>query len=174
MALPWYMIRKLQITWVKKISLAAVFGVAVITIILDILRTVKTLQAKAGTHTWLYYLLETTLTVVVSCLPTYKTLLRPTTTGFKQSTIGPISESISQQLLAHTRPIQIDSNREGKANPTNPVTELSNPGDTETLEVVRHCDPEDPQQGVPHFLQELAPVHPKSRGLENGQADSRL
>ncbi|KAL8661098.1 MAG: hypothetical protein Q9202_005912 [Teloschistes flavicans] len=170
------MIRRLQMTWAKKISLAAVFGVVLITVAIDIIRTVQSLNPRAGVYSWLYFMLEASFAVIVSCLPTYKSLLRkrPTTTAFKQHAIGLIKEDNSLQPLATTYPLGIDSNQGRKANPTNPVTELSNPGDTKTFAVVGHCDPEDPQQGVPHCLQELAPVHPKSLGPENGQADSRL
>ncbi|KAL9585912.1 MAG: hypothetical protein Q9212_001229 [Teloschistes hypoglaucus] len=174
MALPIYMIRKLQMTWVKKISLAAVFGVILITIAVDLLRTAQTLNPNTGLYSPLYYILEASLTVIASCLPTYKALLRtrPTTTAFRQPEIGLIQGDAAQQLLANRKPLDDGSNRGRKPNSASSCTTHSNIGDPEAFWDDRNSGSEDLQQDAPHVLQKLTPVHPKILSSVNTRADS--
>lgn len=174
MALPIYMIRKLQMTWVKKISLTAVFGVILISIAFDILRTAQSLNPRTGLYAPLYYILETSLTVIASCLPTYKALLRtrPTTTAFRQPEIGLIQGDTAQQLLANMKPLDIDSNMGHKSNPGSSLTTHSKVGGPEAFWDDRDSGPEDLKQDIPHVLQKLAPVHPKSISQVHMRVDS--
>ncbi|KAL8958923.1 MAG: hypothetical protein Q9183_005741 [Haloplaca sp. 2 TL-2023] len=75
MALPWYVIRKVQTSRARKIGLAAIFSVVFITIACDILRTIKSVDQGAFSDSALYTFLEVTLAVIVSTLPTYRKLL---------------------------------------------------------------------------------------------------
>ncbi|KAL8872274.1 MAG: hypothetical protein Q9174_002070 [Haloplaca sp. 1 TL-2023] len=76
MALPWYVIRRVQISRAKKLGLVAIFSVVLITIACDILRTIKSIDQGAFSDSALYTFLEVTLAVIVSTLPTYRVLLR--------------------------------------------------------------------------------------------------
>ena len=76
MTLPWYIIRKIQISLARKIGLVFIFSVVLITIACDILRTVKSFDGGLFADSALYTFLEVTLAVIVSCLPIYRALLR--------------------------------------------------------------------------------------------------
>ena len=83
MALPLWMVHKLQMRLAQKLGLAAVFCLALITIALEILRVVKSvasLRQNASTATpqyaevTLYTTIEVSLNAWISSLPTYKSL----------------------------------------------------------------------------------------------------
>ena len=76
MILPWYIIRKIQISLARKIGLVVIFSVVLITIACDILRTIKSFDEGLFSDSALYTFLEVTLAVIVSCLPIYRALLR--------------------------------------------------------------------------------------------------
>ena len=76
MALPWYIIRKLQMNLYKKTELGAIFGVVIVTIVFEILRTFKTIDQGALVDTALYTSLEINFAVIASCMPVYRALLR--------------------------------------------------------------------------------------------------
>ncbi|KAL8638334.1 MAG: hypothetical protein Q9228_004511 [Teloschistes exilis] len=174
MALPLYMIQKLQMTWVKKVSLSAVFGVVLISIAVDILRTAQTLDPRTGLYSPLYYMLEASLTVIASCLPTYKALLRtrPNITAFQQPEIGIIQGDITKQQSANRNTLGIDSDRGQSTDSAMSLVPHSRIGGSKAVGDHRKSDPEDPQQDISHVLQELAPVHPKNIRAVNTHADS--
>ena len=58
----------------QKVGLAFLFSLAGITIAFDILRTVKSLSANGQQE--LYEILETNISVIAACLPTYRSLLK--------------------------------------------------------------------------------------------------
>ena len=70
MCLPLAMLVDLKIPRGQKLGLAAIFGLALVCVALDILRTVQSLQANAA----LYAVIAVNLNVLVSCLPTYRAL----------------------------------------------------------------------------------------------------
>lgn len=71
MALPLWMIKDLKISRAQKAGLAFVFSLALVCMILDIVRTIQAL----GSNQALYTVLEINFAVIVSCLPTYRSLL---------------------------------------------------------------------------------------------------
>ena len=71
MALPFWMLGDLKITMPQKLGLAIIFSVAFVCIALDIVRVVEAISQ----HQALYTVIEINLVVVISCLPTYRTLI---------------------------------------------------------------------------------------------------
>ena len=72
MALPFWMLRELKVKRKQKLGLAFVFSLASFTVILDIVRTVEALSGNQD----LYTILELNFNVIVSCLPSYRALLK--------------------------------------------------------------------------------------------------
>lgn len=70
MALPWWMLKNLKVNKFQKTGLAFVFSVALFCVALDITRTIQAIAHKQA----IYTILEKNLVVVVSCLPTYRSL----------------------------------------------------------------------------------------------------
>ena len=62
----------------RKVGLAALFLIAITDVIFDITRTVYTVNIKAVALDTIWDILESTIAVIVSSLPTYKALLGPT------------------------------------------------------------------------------------------------
>ena len=62
----------------RKVGLAALFLIAITDVIFDITRTVYTINVKGVALDTVCDILETTIAVIVSSLPTYKALLGPT------------------------------------------------------------------------------------------------
>ena len=66
----------------RKVGLAALFLIAITDVIFDITRTIYTIndtfKAKAVALDTIWDILESTIAVIVSSLPTYKALLGPT------------------------------------------------------------------------------------------------
>lgn len=118
MILPWYIIRKIQINLAKKVGLAAIFSVGLITIACDILRTIKSFSEALFSDSSLYTFLEVTLAVIVSCLPIYRALLRDKPKEKANKGIGdaftPMDETSKRRMLTSSRPAAHDSNMEGK------------------------------------------------------------
>lgn len=71
MALPLWMLRELKIGVSQKLGLALIFSFAIVCVALDIVRVVEALSQNQA----LYTIIEINLVVVISCLPTYRTLL---------------------------------------------------------------------------------------------------
>ena len=71
MALPFWMLGDLKITMPQKLGLAIIFSVAIVCIALDIVRVVEAISQNQA----LYTVIEINLVVVISCLPTYRTLI---------------------------------------------------------------------------------------------------
>lgn len=78
MAFPLKVLKGLQIRTSQKIGLSSVFCLAILVVIFDITRTVfSVISARggaAGAGTVLWDILEATVAVIVSCLPTYGTI----------------------------------------------------------------------------------------------------
>ena len=70
MGLPLAMLYDLKIPLGQKLGLAGIFSLAFFCIVLDILRTVQSLQANAA----LYVILAINFNVLLSCLPAYRAL----------------------------------------------------------------------------------------------------
>lgn len=72
------MLGKLQISTSRKVGLAGIFLIALIDVIFDITRAVYTVDGGAVALDTIWDILEPTIAVIVSSLPTYKALLKPT------------------------------------------------------------------------------------------------
>ncbi|KAI4148860.1 MAG: hypothetical protein LQ340_004908 [Diploschistes diacapsis] len=72
MALPFWMLRELKVRTKQKVGLAILFSIALFTVALDIVRTVEAIAGKQD----LYTILELNFNVIVSCLPSYRALLK--------------------------------------------------------------------------------------------------
>ena len=73
--LPLWMLRRLQMPIGRKLGLAALFLIAITDVIFDITRTVYTVHGGAVALDTIWDILEPTIAVIVSSLPTYKALL---------------------------------------------------------------------------------------------------
>ena len=71
MALPFWMLRDLKISISQKLGLAFMFSFAIVCVALDIVRVVEAVSGNQA----LYTVIEINLVVIISCLPTYRTLL---------------------------------------------------------------------------------------------------
>lgn len=98
----------------RKIGLAALFSIAITDVIFDITRTVYTVNGGASNLDTIWDILEPTIAVIVSCLPTYKALLRST----KER------KNTSYQNLAHSGVVTWNSTRRHNAEASNDI-ELS-------------------------------------------------
>ena len=66
------MLRELKVRTRQKLGLAFIFSLATFTVVLDIVRTVEAVQGNQD----LYTILELNFNVIVSCLPSYRALLK--------------------------------------------------------------------------------------------------
>lgn len=71
MALPLGVLHGLKLRLPQKLGLAFVFSIAIVIVALDILRTVEAIDNNQN----LYTILEINFTVIISCLPVYRSLL---------------------------------------------------------------------------------------------------
>lgn len=77
MLLPLWMLHALQMQMIQKIGLACIFLLATIDILFDILRTVHTVNRDSlTTHAIIWDVLEPTIAVIISCLPSYRALFK--------------------------------------------------------------------------------------------------
>ncbi|KAL8792373.1 MAG: hypothetical protein Q9195_005076, partial [Heterodermia aff. obscurata] len=74
-ALPLWMLRGLQMPTSRKLGLAALFLVAITDVIFDITRTFYTVHGGAVALDTIWDILEPTIALIISSLPTYKALL---------------------------------------------------------------------------------------------------
>lgn len=107
-ALPLFMLRELQMPTSRKVGLAALFSIAITDVIFDITRTVHTVNSGFGAFDKIWDILEPTIAVIISSLPTYKALLRPT-------------KNTSYQNLTHRGPVTWDSKRRHNAEESNDI-----------------------------------------------------
>ena len=75
MFLPLWILRRMQMPIGRKLGLAALFSIAITDVIVDITRTVYTVHGSAFDPYTVWDILEPTIAVIVSSLPTYKALL---------------------------------------------------------------------------------------------------
>jgi len=113
-ALPLFMLRGLQMPTSRKVGLAALFLIAITDVIFDITRTVYTVNGGAVALDTIWDILEPTIAVIVSSLPTYKALLRPTKKR----------KNTSYQNLTHSGAVTWNSTRRHNAEASNDI-ELS-------------------------------------------------
>lgn len=71
MALPFWMIKDLKVGMAQKLGLAFMFSFAIVCVAFDIVRVVEAVSGNQA----LYTVIEINLVVIISCLPTYRTLL---------------------------------------------------------------------------------------------------
>jgi hypothetical protein len=74
MVLPMPTIYKLQIRNTQKLWLVLVFSVCLITIALEIFRLIQNLRGDETLNNVLFAVLNASLTVIISCTPTYRSL----------------------------------------------------------------------------------------------------
>ena len=72
--LPLWMLPRLQMPMGRKLGLAALFLIAISDVIFDIIRTVST-GGEGNNYYTIWDILEPTIAVILSSLPTYKALL---------------------------------------------------------------------------------------------------
>ena len=75
MALPLSMLRYIRRSTDQKLGLGLIFSIAIVTVALDIVRTVESISGGAFGYISLYCILETTFTVIISSLPVYRSLV---------------------------------------------------------------------------------------------------
>ncbi|KAI4195250.1 MAG: hypothetical protein LQ350_007309 [Teloschistes chrysophthalmus] len=75
MILPMFMIYRLQLHTSQKVILGGVFSLGFLVAIVDILRTVESLQSGTFSGVALWSSLEVTIAVIVGSLPLYRTLI---------------------------------------------------------------------------------------------------
>ena len=107
--LPLWMLRRLQMPISQKLGLAALFLIAITDVIFDITRTAYTGGEIAVDAIW--DVLEATVAVIVSSLPTYKPLLG----GAKRE------RNTRYQNLGHSGGVVWDINSSNNSNETNGV-----------------------------------------------------
>lgn len=71
MVLPIWMLQKLQMRVPQKLGLAIIFLLALVDITFDIVRIIYTVKGQSI----VWDILEPTIAVIISCLPTYRSLL---------------------------------------------------------------------------------------------------
>lgn len=171
MTLPWYIIRKIQISTAKKVGIGAVFSVVLIIIACDILRTVKSFDQGAFSDSALYSFLEVTLAVIVSCLPIYRALFRASKKGGASKNAGGAFIPISQQrtLIATNAPIPSPDERRQATR----ARRSWRPSSKLFQNKRRNTEPKsDKQHLTPLRLQELPSVHLGSVGRSSVDASS--
>ena len=109
MAFPLYVLKGLQMQTRQKLGLASVFCLAILVVIFDILRTVFSARSArggaVGASTALWDILEITVAVIVSCLPTYRTIITQKNKSKQRKTNGAYSNITGQeQRLVKTQP----------------------------------------------------------------------
>lgn len=171
MVLPWYIIRRIQISSARKIGLAAIFSVVLVTIACDILRTIKSFSQALFAQSALYSILEVTLAVVVSCMPIYRALLKARPKEQAKKPVGgafaPINERTEQPMLKSSN-TQVQSPNEGRL--ANYVRRLShdifqrNGGDNGPRSEQQHL--------TSNALQAPSSVHLRSLGQNSVDASS--
>ena len=72
MASPIWQLWKLQMATAKKLALGALFSLATIDVIFDILRTINSVDGGAVALDTVWDVLEPCVAVIVSCLPVYR------------------------------------------------------------------------------------------------------
>ena len=111
--LPLWILRRLQMPIGRKLGLAALFLIAITDLIFDVIRTLYTGGKVDNFHT-IWGILEPTLAVIVSALPTYKALLG-----------GARKERITRyQNLGHEGGVVWHINPSNNANETNGVQSI--------------------------------------------------
>ena len=93
------MLRGLQMPRSRKIGLAALFLIAITDVVFDITRTVYTVDGGAVALDTIWDILEPTIAVIISALPTYKALLGP----------AKRKKNTSYQNLAYNKPLPWNS-----------------------------------------------------------------
>ena len=109
MAFPLYVLKGLQMRISQKLGLASVFCLAILIVVFDILRTISSAESArggaVGASTALWDILEITIAVMVSCLPTYRTILVLRKQKKQRKATGTYSNITGQeQRLVKTQP----------------------------------------------------------------------
>ncbi|MCJ1421266.1 hypothetical protein MMC32_007628 [Xylographa parallela] len=104
MALPLWMLKGLRISRAQKIGLAAIFLIAFIDILFDILRTIYTVNGGAVGLDTTFDILEPSIAVIISTLPTYRALFMSRRRMETGSSFGNMKTSnISSNIKSATR-----------------------------------------------------------------------
>ena len=114
MALPLWMLRSLAMRPIQKLGLVFIFGVALLTVALEILRTVESVKILKGAasiqsttyaRSILYAVIEIAFNVIISSLPVYRTLMSiKRRTGYSRSGRGSTSEAAGGWRLVSSLP----------------------------------------------------------------------
>ena len=121
MALPIFMIRNMQIQRAQKIGLAILFSVGTIIIIFDIIRVVSFVLLLNNptyvTGVALWAGLECNVAVLVSCLPTYRTLLPNKRKRLNRRCQGCQSRSVPNGMSPPVVSYEKEGSQRSKASP---------------------------------------------------------
>ena len=177
MVLPWYIIRKLQMSLSKKLGLVAIFSVALVTVAFDILRTVKSLDQGAFSASSLYTSLEVTFAIIVSCLPIYRAVLS-TARKTKASDdvdggFSPTKEGVEQQSVTRRGLLEYAPS-EGPRSPFAKYIRGGSKTRDPNISSNRSDESSQSQQGygTPHMLEELPSAHLRSSSIYSVQESS--
>ena len=97
MALPIWMLKGMQMPASRKAGLAAIFSIAITDVVFDIVRTSFTVNGETEVSPWTVWdILEATVAVVVSALPSYRALFG----NSKKKPWAPLRES-SREILGN-------------------------------------------------------------------------
>ena len=116
MILPLWMLRTLKVRTGQKLGLALIFSIGIVVVVLDIVRTVKSLAATDFTEVAAYDIAEVTASIIVSALPTYQALShadrRPSRKAsyYKNLNYGSKSNGIKRSQ-GDTNPLNSDKER---------------------------------------------------------------
>ncbi len=101
------MLRKLPIRKTQKFGLVLVFSVCIFTIALEMFRFIKNILGDDSTNNVLYAIINANLTVIISCIPTYRSLWklwrkarRGNSGSASDSSTGASRQSVRQQKIA--------------------------------------------------------------------------
>lgn len=104
MALPLWMLIRLQMRTAQKLGLALVFMLALVDIIVDILRTIYSIsEGVVSLHAMIFEILEATIAVIISCLPTYRIILGNLKPSIKPSSYKSLGSTSNVKMTYMTR-----------------------------------------------------------------------
>ena len=128
MAVPMYMLWGLQMRRGQKIGIACVFCLGFVVAIFDILRTVESLVSGTFSGVALWSSMEVSIAVIVSSLPTYRTLFGIKT---RKGTVKYISWDRYRRFDKHNNQKRSGSSSDGNTNSSKAASNMD-PGALES------------------------------------------
>lgn len=111
MVLPLPILHKLRIKKTQKLGLVLIFSVCLLTIALEIFRFVRNITGDETTNNVLYAVINANLTVIISCIPTYRSLWKLwQKSRSKPSSATSSSEGYARPRKSVQKPLAFDNN----------------------------------------------------------------